>query len=79
MAALVPPKPKEFDKIIDEIKEIDNKLTILKDYYDNNITIYNKSIKIFPSNIVASICKYKEKVFFDKKDMTDEDINDFKL
>ena len=69
----------EINKAIEEIKEIDNKLTILKDYYDNNITIYNKSIKIFPSNIVASICKYKEKVFFDKKDMTDDDINDFKL
>ena len=35
--------------------------------------------KIIPSNIIASICKYKEKVFFDKKDMTDDDINDFKL
>lgn len=72
-------KSQDLDKIIEEIKDIDNKLVILKDYYNNNITIYNKSIKIFPSNIIAMICKYQEKLFFDKKDMNDDDINDFKL
>ena len=49
------------------------------DYYNDNITTYNTLIKKFPSNIVAMLCKYKEKLFFDRKDMSDEDYDDFKL
>ena len=40
---------------------------------------YNSLLKKFPSNIVAIFCKYKEKLFFDRKDMNDEDYDDFKL
>ena len=34
---------------------------------------------MFPTNIVAKINKYKTKLFFDMKDMSDNDYNDFKL
>ena len=36
-------------------------------------------IRTFPSNIVAKTCKYKQKFYFDGKDMNDDIINDFKL
>ena len=36
-------------------------------------------IKKFPTNIVSKIKKYKERPFYDLKDMTDEDYDDFKL
>ena len=49
------------------------------DYYNENISIYNNLLKKFPSNVVAIFCKYKEKLFFDRKDMNDDDYNDFKL
>lgn len=69
----------EIKKIIKEIKEIDTKVDNSTQYYNDNITIYNTLIKKFPSNIVAMLCKYKEKLFFDRKDMSDEDYDDFKL
>lgn len=72
-------KSDEIKKIIKEIKEIDDKVDNSSQYYNDNITIYNTLIKKFPSNIVAMLCKYKEKLFFDRKDMNDEDYNDFKL
>lgn len=72
-------KNEDLKKFEDELENTDNKLNIYKEYYDNNIAIYNKEIRVFPSNIIASIYKYKEKTFFDKKDMSDEDENDFKL
>ena len=73
---------KNNEEIIDatnKINELDEILTVNKEYYNRNIAEYNKLIILFPTNIVASICKYKEKLFFDRKDMSDEDYNDFKL
>ena len=66
-------------KISVSLREIDDKLDTLKKYYDKNITKYNKLVRTFPNNIVALICKYEEKLFYDKKNMSDEDYNDFKL
>ena len=36
-------------------------------------------IKTFPTIIIANLKKYKERPFYDLKDMTDEDYQDFKL
>lgn len=66
-------------EILKKIDNIDDLLVVNKEYYNRNIAEYNKLIKMFPTSIVASICKYEEKLFFDKKDMSDKDYNDFKL
>lgn len=70
---------KEIKKIQSSIVDIDNTVDDATLYYNDNISIYNKLLMKFPSNIVANISKYKEKLFFDKKNMNDEDYNDFKL
>ncbi len=69
----------EIKKIQTSVIDIDNTIQEATLYYNDNISIYNKLLKKFPSNIVASLSKYKEKLFFDRKDMSDEDYNDFKL
>ena len=69
----------EINITFQKISDLDEILTVNKEYYNRNIAEYNKLITLFPTNIVASICKYKEKLFFDRKDMSDEDYNDFKL
>lgn len=69
----------EIKKIIKEINNIDIKVDNSVEYYNDNIKIYNTLIKKFPTNIIATFCKYKEKLYFDRKDMNDEDYDDFKL
>lgn len=69
----------EVTKISTKLEEVDEKLIINRDYYNKNISEYNKLVKLFPTNIVAKLCKYEEKLFFDRKDMSDDDFNDFKL
>ena len=69
----------ELIKISISLEEINEKLVILIEYYNNNITKYNKMITMFPTNIVAKINKFNTKLFFDRKDMSDDDYNDFKL
>lgn len=72
-------KSDEIKKISKQISDIDISIDNAIDYYNENITTYNTLLKKFPSNIVATFCKYKEKLFFDRKDMNDEDYDDFKL
>jgi len=66
-------------KYSNDLLDIDDRLKIHINYYNKNIAEYNKLIKLFPTNIIARICKYEEKLFYDRKDMSDEDYNDFKL
>lgn len=72
-------KNEDIKSLSKKIEDIDECLEVNIDYYNRNISEYNKLIKMFPTNIVASICKYKDKLFFDRKDMSDEDFDDFKL
>ena len=69
----------ELIKISISLEEINEKLSILIEYYNSNITKYNKMIMMFPTNIVAKVNKFNTKLFFDRKDMSDDDYNDFKL
>lgn len=48
-------------------------------YYNDNIANFNKLVRMFPSNIVAKLSRFKEKNYYDGKDLNDDDINDFKL
>ena len=76
------PKLKDNSDILDiskKLEEINENLIVHIEYYNKNISEYNKLIKLFPTNIIAKISKYQEKLFFDRKDMSDDDYNDFKL
>lgn len=76
------PELKENEEIASisvKLEDIQENLIVNKEYYNKNIAEYNKLVKLFPTNIVAKICKYEEKLFFDRKDMTDDDFDDFKF
>lgn len=66
-------------KLTYDIEDIDESLRAFKKFYNETIVFYNRLIRKFPYNIMGKILKYKEKTFFDGKDMNDDDIKDFKL
>jgi len=68
-----------FLKIEIALNETEADIIASRKYYNDIITDYNKLVTKFPSNIVAKLCHYDYKPYFDGKDMTDEIINDFKL
>lgn len=68
-----------FLKIEIGINESEAEVVAFRKYYNDIITDYNKIVRTFPSILVAKVCKYKERAYFDGKDMNDEIINDFKL
>ena len=72
-------KKNNFKKIFSDLKKVDEKLMAGISYYNKNTSVFNNYLRKFPNNIVAKIHKIKVKTFFDGKDMTDNDIFDFKL
>ena len=69
----------DINKLFLEINEMDESLNAYIKYYNENIVDYNKYVRKFPFNIVGIILKYKEKTFFDNKDLNDDNIKDFKI
>ena len=70
---------KDITKKFNEIKEADEKISTAKTFYNKYIAELNALVLKFPSNIIARFHNIKSKNFFDNKDMTDENINDFKI
>ena len=68
-----------FTKIDISLNESEAEIVAFRKYYNDIITDYNKMVKSFPSNIVALFFKFKAKLYFDGKDMNDDDTKDFKL
>ena len=68
-----------FVKIDVDLNESEAEITAFRKYYNDIITDYNKMVKSFPSNIVALFFHFKSRLYFDGKDMSDDDIKDFKL
>ena len=62
-----------------ELINSESEIISLKKYYNDIITEYNRYGRIFPSIIVALVLRYKQRTYFDGKDMNDEDIKDFKI
>ncbi len=69
----------DVNKIFYEINDMDESLSAYIKYYNENIVGYNTFIRKFPYNIIGVILKYEEKMFFDGKDLNDDNIKDFKL
>jgi LemA protein len=56
-----------FKKIDKSIKEIDEQLIGVKNYYNNNCTIFNKNVRMFPSNVVALFFKFRKYPLFENE------------
>ncbi len=68
-----------FNSNYEDVFKLNERLEATKSFYNRYTSILNKSIKNFPSNIIAKIHHIEVQTFFDGKDMFDANKNDFKL
>lgn len=85
----------EFNKFKEENEELSNNENFLKidlalfeseseivaarKYYNDIITDYNKLTTTFPANIVAKMCKYQKKTYYDGKNLDSEKKENLKI
>lgn len=72
-------KDEDVKTIFSSIDDLDESINAYIKYYNKNIVEYNKLIRKIPYNFLGKILKYEEKMFFDNKDLNDENIKDFKI
>ena len=48
----------------EELQNTENKLSFARQFYNDTVTMYNTKLEVVPSNIVASLFKFKEKELF---------------
>ncbi len=53
-----------FNRLIDELSGTENRLSVERRRFNDSVTEYNKSIKLFPKSIVASFAGYNKKEYF---------------
>ena len=70
-------KVEDFMKVELGINETEAEIVAGRKYYNAVITDYNKMVKSFPSNIIALICRFKSKPYFDGKSL--EHKTDFRI
>ena len=68
----------EFRQLMVDLKINEEKNEASKSYYNRYTTNLNSLIKKFPSNIVAKLHDIDERLYFDNKEMNDDNILDFK-
>ncbi len=66
-------------KIEISLNETEAEVYACRQYYNDIVTTYNQLVRSFPSNILAFLFHYKERTYYDGKDMNDDIKNDFKL
>lgn len=69
----------EFLKIDLGLFESESEIVAARKYYNDIITDYNKLTCSFPANMVAKICKYKKKTYYDGKDLDSEKQESLKI
>lgn len=62
----------EFGKIDAVLRETEAELIAYRKYYNDVTTDYNRMRHKFPSNLVALVCKYKDRNYYDNKNVLKE-------
>ena len=54
-----------FRKLMDEVRDCEDKITYARNRYNISVTTYNTAVRVFPSAIIASMMGYKEEEFYE--------------
>ncbi len=54
-----------FLSLQEELKGTEDKIASARQFYNDTVLLYNNKVEMFPSNIVASLFKFKTQVFYE--------------
>ena len=63
-----------FIDLQNQLKEIEDKISYARQFYNDSVLMYNNKIEMFPSNLVASIFGFKKESFFEATDKERENV-----
>lgn len=63
-----------FVDLQNQLKEIEEKISYARQFYNDSVLMYNNKIEMFPSNLVASIFKFQKEAFFEADEKERENV-----
>ena len=54
-----------FSELQEELRNTENKISFSRQFYNDSVTIYNTKLETVPTNIIASMFKFKPKELFE--------------
>ncbi|MBQ4583505.1 MAG: LemA family protein [Bacilli bacterium] len=64
-----------FLNLQNELKETEDKISYARQFYNDVVMNYNNKIEMFPSNIIASMFKFKQESFFEALESERESVS----
>lgn len=57
-----------FSELSEELRNTENKISFSRQFYNDNVTMYNEKLQLFPSNIIANMFNFKPRELFAVED-----------
>ena len=54
-----------FSELSEELRNTENKISFARQFYNDTVTMYNTKLEVVPSNIIASMFKFKPRDLFE--------------
>ena len=54
-----------FSELQEELRNTENKISYARQFYNDSVTRYNTKLEVFPSNLIASMFKFKPETLFE--------------
>ena len=55
-------------------KEVEDKISYARQFYNDTVLMYNNKVEMFPGNIVASMFRFKQEMFFEADEQERENV-----
>ena len=63
-----------FIDLQNQLKEVEEKISYARQFYNDSVLMYNNKVEMIPSNIVASIFGFKKETFFEAEEKERENV-----
>ena len=63
-----------FQQLSQELQQTEDKIAMSRQFYNDIVMQYNNKIEMVPSNIIASLFKFKQEMFFEAQDSEKENV-----
>ena len=63
-----------FIDLQNQLKEVEDKISYARQFYNDTVLMFNNKIEMFPSNLVASIFKFTKEAFFEADEKERENV-----
>ena len=57
-----------------QLKEVEDKISYARQFFNDSVLMYNNKIEMFPSNLVASMFGFKKETFFEADEKEKENV-----